>query len=117
MKISLRQLACAGAALTAASLVISCGPPATNDGRESGYYADFNRVSNALVSIPGVTITNVFINRDITLEEFSFEITTASGEPAHLDFGERDPVRRMAHPELVQALKKEIAQQLSSTNR
>jgi hypothetical protein len=117
MKSSLRQLAFVVAALAAAGFVASCGPPPTNDGRESGYYGDFNRVSNALVSIPGVTVTNFWINRDITLEEFAFDIATASGEAVHLAFGERDPMRKMARPELVEALKREIAQHLSRTNR
>ena len=103
------------AGLATIGVLTSCAPPATNDGRESGYYGDFNRVSNALVSIPGVTVTNFWMNRDITLEEFAFDITTATGEAVHLGFGERDPLRKMSRPELVEALKKEIAQELSST--
>jgi len=104
-------------ASVAVGCLVSCEPPAKNDGRESGYYGDFNRVSNALVSIPGVTVTNSWMNRDITLEEFGFDITTASGEAVHFGIGERDPLRKMSRPELVEALKREIAQQLSSTNK
>jgi hypothetical protein len=117
MKSSLRQFIFVVAALAAATFSVSCDPPATNDGRESGYYGDFNRISNALVSIPGVTVTTAWMNRDITLEEFAFAITTATGEPVYLGFGERHPIRRMSRSELVEALKKEIAQELSSTNR
>jgi len=90
------------------ALLVSCSPPAQNDGRESGYYGEFNRVSNALVSIQGVVITNFWMNRDITLEEFGFDVTTATGKPIHIAVGERDPRRRMPRAELVEALKKEI---------
>ena len=94
--------------LCTATLLVSCSPPAQNDGRESGYYGDFNRVSNALVSIPGVVVTNFWMNRDITLEEFGFDVTTATGKPVHIAIGERDPLRRLPRAELVEALKKEI---------
>ena len=115
MKSSLRQF---GFLLfVTVGCLVSCAPPAKNDGRESGYYGDFNRVSNALVSIPGVTVTNFWMNRDITLEEFGFDITTASGEAVHFGLGERDPLRKMSRPELVEALKREIAQELSRTNK
>jgi len=92
----------------AATLLVSCSPPAQKDGRESGYYGDFNRVSNALVSIPGVVVTNFWINRDITLEEFGFDVTTATGKPVHIAIGEPDALRRLPRAELVEALRKEI---------
>jgi hypothetical protein len=92
-------------------LLVSCSPPTQNDERESGYYGDFNRVSNALVSIQGVVITNFWMNRDITLEEFGFDITTATGKPVHIAVGERDRLRRMPRAELVEALEKEIERQ------
>ena len=95
----------------AATLLVSCDPPAQNDGRESGYYADFNRVSNALVSIHGVVVTNFWMNRDITLEEFGFEATNATGKPVRIAVGERDPLRRMSRTELVETLRKEIERQ------
>lgn len=93
------------------AFLVSCNPPAQNDGRESGYYGDFNRISNALVSIPGVVVTNFWMNRDITLEEFGFEAVTASDKPVRIAVGERDPRRRMSRPELVEALRKEIGGQ------
>jgi hypothetical protein len=117
MKSMLRQFALATVVLAIFGCLVSCAPPAKNDGRESAYYGDFNRVSNALVSIPGVTVTNFWINRDITLEEFAFDITTTTGEAVHLGIGERDPLRKMLRQELVEALKREIAQKLSSTNK
>jgi hypothetical protein len=91
----------------------SCQPPTKNDGRESGYYGDFNRVSNAIASIPGITVTNFWMNRDYTLEEFGFQLISDTGKPLHVGVGERSPLRTMSRLELVDALKKEIAQQLS----
>jgi hypothetical protein len=91
--------------------LVSCNPPAQNDARESGYYGDFNRVSNALVSIPGVVVTNFWMNRDITLEEFGFEATNGTGKPVHIAMGERDPLRCMTRTELIKALRKEIERQ------
>ena len=60
----------------------------TNRGYKVGYFGEFNQVSNALASIPGVTITQAWANLDLTLEEFGFTGTTASGGPIHLAFGE-----------------------------
>lgn len=100
-----------GVALCGAIFLVSCDPPARNDGRESGYYGDFNRISNALVSIPGVTITNAWMNRDITLEEFGFDITTGTGKAVHIAIGERDPLRSISGSKLVDGLTKEIERQ------
>jgi len=97
--------------LCAVALLVSCSPPAQNDGRESGYYGDLNRVSNALVSIPGVVVTNFWMNRDITLEEFGFEAVTGTGKPVHIAVGERDPLRQMSPTQLIAALRKEIERQ------
>jgi hypothetical protein len=90
---------------------VSCAPPAQNDGRESGYYGDFNRVSNAIVCIPGLVITNFWMNRDITLEEFGFDVTNTTGKAVHIAIGERDPLRHLGRPELVEALRKEVERQ------
>ena len=59
------------------------------------------------------------MNRDITLEEFAFDITTGTGEAIHIGIDERDPLRKMSRGKLVEALTREIAQQsqLSKTNR
>jgi len=97
--------------LSTATCLVACKPPAQNDGSESGYYGDFNRVSNALVSIPGVAVTNFWMNRDITLEEFAFDITTGTGRAMHIGVDETDPLRDLSGKELVEALKKEIARQ------
>src|SRR4051794_13844088 len=104
--------------LSAMQALVSCGPPAKNNGREYGYYGDFNRISNALVSIPGVVVTNYWMNRDITLEEFGFDIITGTKKDVHFGIGERDPLRKMSGQQLVESLKREIARQseASKTN-
>ena len=97
--------------LCAVALLVSCSPPAQNDGRESGYYGDFNRVSNGLVSIPGIGVTNFWMNRDITLEEFGFKAVTGTGKPVRIAVGERDPLRQMSRTQLVAPLREEIERQ------
>ena len=39
----------------------------TNHGYWFGYYGEFNRVSNSLASIPGITITQAWANCDVRL--------------------------------------------------
>ena len=98
-------------------LLSSCNPPATNNGKESGYYGDFNRASNALVAIPGIRITNFWMNPDITLEEFGFDVITQSGQPVHIAFGERDPRRKLSRNQLSAALATEITQRTQTANQ
>ena len=83
----------------------------TNHGYQFGYYGDFNRVSNALASIPGITVTQSWHNCDVTLEEFGFAATMGSGEPVRIAVGERDRIRSLSGDLLVQALKTEIQTQ------
>src|SRR6266404_1105743 len=83
----------------------------TNHGYRFGYYGDFDRVSNALASIPGITVTQTWANRDVTLEEFGFVATIRSGEPVRIAVGERDRIRSLSGETLVQALKTEIQTQ------
>ena len=98
-------------------LLSSCNPPATNNGKESGYYGDFNRASNALVAIPGIRITNFWMNPDITLEEFGFDVITQSGQPVHIAFGERDPRRKFSWNQLSAALATEITKSTQAANQ
>ena len=83
----------------------------TNHGYRFGYYGDFNRISNALASIPGITITQSWANRDVTLEEFGFAAATTSGGTIRIAVGERDRIRSLSGDSLVQALKAEIETQ------
>jgi hypothetical protein len=89
-----------------------------NRGREFGYYGDFNRVSNALASIPGVTVTQWWHNLDVTLEEFGFDFTV-TGQPVRLHFGETDSIRSMRRKAAVAALQARIAREivLTQTNK
>ena len=68
---------------------------ATNHGLQFGYYGDFNRVINALASIPGITVTHSWHNCDVTLEEFGFTATKGSGEPLGIAVGEHDHIRSL----------------------
>ncbi len=87
-----------------------------NRGIEFGYYGEFNRVSNALASIPNVKVTESWHNLDVTLEEFGFDINIA-GHAMHLAFGETDSIRKMSHDEMVAALKTRIATNLSADKK
>src|SRR2546426_1925813 len=80
---------------------------ARNRGHEFGYYGKFNRVSNALAAIPGVTITQAWHSLDVTLEEFGFGITV-TGQPVRLSFSETDPIRELSRDAAITALKKRI---------
>jgi hypothetical protein len=83
----------------------------TNHGFQFGYYGEFNRVSNALASIPGLSVTQSWHNCDVTLEEFGFTVTRGSGEPVRIAVGESDRIRSLSGDALVQALKTEIQRQ------
>jgi len=101
-------------AILAALLVWYRWDSVNNHGYQFGYFGDFNRVSNALASIPGITITQACANRDVTLEEFGFTATMGSGQTVRIAVGERDCIRDLSGESLVQALKREIERQ---TNR
>jgi hypothetical protein len=88
-----------------------------NHGYQFGYYGEFNRVSNALTAIPGITITQSWHNCDVTLEEFGFTATMGSGEPARIAVGEHDRIRSLSGDALVQALKTEIQTQAQTRGR
>jgi hypothetical protein len=115
LKTSAINLAAVSALLV---LLTSCGPPATNTGKELGYYGDFNRASNALVSIPGIKITNSWLNSDITLEEFGFDVLTGNGQAVRISFSEQDPRRKFSRAHLAEALAAEIKQKAEpATNK
>jgi len=82
-----------------------------NCGSEFGYYGEYNRVSNALASIPGVVITQHWHNLDVTLEEFGFDLTIAR-TPIRLFFGEKDTIRSMSREAAMAALKQRIAAEI-----
>ena len=76
----------------------------TNHGYRRGYWGQFNTVSNALASLPGITIVNSSGNADVTMEEFGFEVVTSEGRQLHVWFSEADPIRRLSGEALTKAL-------------
>src|SRR5262249_29407802 len=91
--------------------LLNCQYTRTNHGYQFGYWGEFNRVSNALASIPGITITQTWVNCDITLEEFGFTATAASEGPVRIAVGENDRIRSLCGESLTKALNQEIATQ------
>lgn len=83
----------------------------TNHGHQFGYYGEFNRVSNALASIPGITITRSWANCDLSLEEFGFTAINSAGIPVRIALEERDPIRSLSGKLLVQTLSAEVERQ------
>ena len=81
---------------------------AQNRGYEIGYFGVFNRVRHALPQLPGVTIAREWANRDVTLEEFGFDIHTSTRKGLALDFQESDPIRKLSGESLKRALAERI---------
>jgi hypothetical protein len=88
-----------------------------NHGFESGYYGEFNTVSNALSRMAGVHIVKSWYNAALTLEGFGFEIAR---DERHLDitFADGDPIRKMSGADLEKALSEFVAKETAapSTN-
>jgi hypothetical protein len=87
-----------------------------NRGFEFGYYGVYNRFQHALEKIPGVTIANGYYNPDITLEEFGFDLTTASGHSVKLGISETDPIRGYYGAKLTAELTARIQQQAAAAS-
>jgi hypothetical protein len=85
-----------------------------NRGHKWGYWGEFNTVSNALATLPGVTILNAYCNQDVTLEEFGFDILTAQKQKLHIGFDENDPGRVLSGEALRAALLSQIQKQSST---
>ncbi|MEO6754016.1 MAG: hypothetical protein ABIP85_19730, partial [Chthoniobacteraceae bacterium] len=87
-----------------------------NRGFEFGYFGDFNRVRYALVAIPGITVTRDWANKDMSIQEFGFDITTSTGQTIPLAFQESDPTRSLSGESLVRALANSIQTKTSMPN-
>lgn len=87
-----------------------------NHGYKFGYYGDFNRISNALVNIPGITIIKTWQNDDVTLEEFGFDIVV-SNQPVKLMITENDDIRKLSANNAVTALHKRIETELLASRK
>ena len=85
-----------------------------NRGFTFGYWGEFNRVSNALASMPSVALISSGHNHDLTLEEFHFEIRNSEGRELDVWFGEDDPIRSMSGQKLSRALAEKIQKQASN---
>lgn len=86
---------------------------AHNHDLEFGYYGQFNRLRHALNALPGLTVTRDWMNADVTLEEFGFDVQTNGGEPILLDFQENDPARNLSGERLSRALRERIESKTS----
>lgn len=75
-----------------------------------GYYGDYNRVTDAITSIPGALILDSWANGDITLEEFAVTVRTPAGDTIEMFFEEDDQVRHWHGSRLVEALKRRMDQ-------
>lgn len=60
-------------------------------------------------------ITQNWHNKDLTLEEFGFNIQI-DGHPVNLAFGENDPIRTMSRKMAIGALIKILHEELNHTN-
>lgn len=85
-----------------------------NRGFTTGYYGEFNTVSNALAKVAGITILSSWHNADVTLEEFGFDVKTSEGRTLKIYFGETTPVRKLTGDKLNTALAKEIQDALAT---
>lgn len=67
------------------------------------------------MAISEITIIRDWAKHDVTLEEFGFSLTTASGKSVQLDFQESDPLRSYTGHRLTDALNARLREIASST--
>jgi len=82
---------------------------AVNFGLPFGYYGELNRLTAALDSLAGLEIEDVGYNSDVSLEEITFWILDARGLRHQIDFGQNDPIRKLAGNSLQSALAQRLA--------
>jgi hypothetical protein len=110
---SLLQLLAALVLILIAIAVFYWWDASKNRGRESGYWGEYNRVSNALASLPEVKIKSGLYNDDISLEAFQFDLETG-GRSISLFFTEGDAIRKMHRAQMIEALRKRLEDALTS---
>lgn len=86
----------------------------SNRGYEFGYWGSFNRIRNTLAGLPGVRIVKSGHNADVVMEEFGFDISTASGRTLHIWFSEDEPIRGLSGDRLTKALTERIEKEAAS---
>ena len=82
-----------------------------NRGYHHGYWGEYNRIRDALTLVTAGTAQQIYLNKDITLEEFGFSVAQ-SGKTIRIDFGETDSVRKLKGYKLIEALKTMIQEKL-----
>ena len=82
-----------------------------NRGYHHGYWGEYNRIRDALTLMAAGTAQQIYLNKDITLEEFGFSVVQ-SGIAIRLDFGETDSVRKLKGDKLIEALKTMIQEKI-----
>ena len=83
-----------------------------NRGYQHGYWGEYNRIRDALTLVTAGTAQQIYLNKDITLEEFGFSVAQ-SGKTIRIDFGETDSVRKLKGDKLIEALKTMIQEKMS----
>ena len=83
-----------------------------NRGYHHGYWGEYNRIRDALTLIAAEPAQQIYLNKDITLEEFGFSVPQ-NGKTIRLDFDETNPVRRLKGDKLIDALKTMIQDKMS----
>ena len=83
-----------------------------NRGYHHGYWGEYNRIRDALTLVTAGTAQQIYLNKDITLEEFGFSVAQ-SGKTIRIDFGETDSVRKLKGDKLIEALKTMIQEKMS----
>ena len=102
----MQRRGCLGLLLSlAALLVLMAGAwvwkcaPIKNPAIEFGYYGRFHKVQRIISQIPGARILDSWKHEDISLEDFGFTVSLASGEPKRVDFWEGTPVKETGNDE------------------
>lgn len=97
---TLAALAAAGAGTLWLLWDVGClGHP----GLAFGYYGQFNRVRHILTDMPTVQVTNQWMHRDVTLEDFGFGLLVNGTSSVRLDFLENSPQMKERNPERLRA--------------
>ncbi|HSV99792.1 MAG TPA: hypothetical protein VLI39_06450 [Sedimentisphaerales bacterium] len=60
-------------------------------GVESGYYGQFNRVKHVIERMPGVRIVDLWMHKDVSIEDFGFVPDIDGGRTVAVDFSESSP--------------------------
>lgn len=78
-----------------------------NNGWEFGYYGQFNRTKHAIEKMEGVEIVDYWQHRDLSLEDFGFDLSVNGGNLIQVAFLDNSPQkslwRRRAIQEFVQS--------------